>query len=350
MNGEVTEGQGGCYGGLQLFNGGTERLLTGQTWTHITWSLDDKLPGGEIDLTPTTPVVVVGEWHTIVERIDFSASGNSAVKVWLDPDFNQTEVNQPNAPVQVSMNNTFDNIRLRCGNGTASATWTNIVVAATASGVGFAAPVDPVFQGFVPGVDATSASINSSVGLQVVVGSVSINTNNIFLSLDGNSVAPSFSVSGGVITVSYQPTSPFSPGSSHSVNVTLTDVNGTPYATSWSFTVDAYPSLPVTVAGPVYVVYGTYGDAGVTIFSNLNGWIGGNYQATSTNTLYTRFSMAFYDLNSETGGGGGYGGLQFLQDNAERLITGNAWASTNWSFDLSGNQVDILPVAPIQLC
>jgi hypothetical protein len=41
------------------------------------------------------------------------------------------------------MNNTFDNIHLRAGNGSAEAEYENVVFAATAQGIGFAPPVTP---------------------------------------------------------------------------------------------------------------------------------------------------------------------------------------------------------------
>lgn len=346
---EPGNGGGGCYGGLHFFDGGTERLLTGETWLRTTWSVDTKLGGGlagEPELNPAT-TVVSNEWHTLVTRVDYTPGGSATATIWLDPDFSQTEANQPNAPLVETIVNTFDNIRLRCGNTPSAAEFTNIVIAALGTDVGFAVPADPQFQGFVPGVNAPSAPINTPISVEVVVGSVGIRTNNITLSLDGSPVTPVFSTSGNIITVSYQPASPFSASSSHSVSVNLTDTNGTPYSTSWSFTVDAYPSLPVTLAGPVDV---TGGGGGITIFSNLNGWISGNYQSTSTNTLYTRFSMTFFDVNGETGGGGAFGGLHFFQDNTEHLLTGNNWGSTNWSAEAQGSGApDLLPITPIML-
>ena len=40
---------------------------------------------------------------------------------------------------------------------------------------------------------------------------------------------------------------------------------------------------------------------------------------------------------------------RFWQNNAERLIVGNGWASTNWSLDAGGNQLDLTPIVPIAL-
>jgi hypothetical protein len=43
----------------------------------------------------------------------------------------------------VSLNNTFNNIRLRCGNGSTFAEFTNVVVAASAQDLGFPAVLPP---------------------------------------------------------------------------------------------------------------------------------------------------------------------------------------------------------------
>ncbi|MDB6068516.1 MAG: hypothetical protein JWR26_4724 [Pedosphaera sp.] len=342
LNGET--GNGGAYGGLHFFQDNVERLIVGNAWRSLNWSVD-AIEAGELDLFPITSILV-NEWHTMVERVDYAPGGSAAVKVWLDPDFTQTEANQPNPPLQTSLNNTFNNLRLRCGNGTANATFTNIVVAVSGTGVGFAAPVAAQFQGLVPGASVNSAAPNTPIGVQVVLGSVGIRTNDITIRLDGNIVPSAFTTSSNIISASYQPASPFVAGSSHSVSVNLNDTNGTPYAISWAFSVDVYPSLPITLAGPVDVSGGN----DVILFSNLNGWISGNYQSSSTNTLYTRFSMTFFDLNGKTGNGGAYGGLHFFQDNTERLLTGDAWISTNWSVDAKeSGEPDMLPVTPVVL-
>jgi hypothetical protein len=299
-----------------------------------------------MDLNPAT-TVVFGEWHTIIERVDYSPGVNATVNVWLDPDFSQTEANQPNSPLTFSMDDTFDNIQLRTGNGTTSATFTNIVIGSSGTDVGIPPPAPPSFQGFIPGNGATSAAVSGPVSVQIVEGTIAINTSTITMTIDGNSVTPVVSTSGQITSVSYQPSSPFAANSSHTVVLNLADKNGTPYSTTWSFTVDAFPSLPVTVAGPIDV---TGGGLGITIFSNLNGWISGNYESTSTNTLYTRFSMVFFDVNGESGSGGAFGGLEFYQETTEGLLVGNSWISTNWSANiLNVGEYNLLPIAPIVL-
>jgi hypothetical protein len=337
-------GSGGGYGGLHFMQDNDQRLIAGNAWVSLNWSLD--AAASQQDLSPLT-FVNLGEWHTIVVRTEYVAGTNDVVKVWLDPDFNQTEANQPNPPLVLNVNNNFNNIRLRCGNGTANATWSNIVMAASATGVGFPPSVDVVFDNQFPANGETSAAVGTPLSVRAIPGTSGIKTSSIGMTLDGNPVTPGFTVNtNGNVAISYQPASPLAASSSHTVSVSLTDLNDVSYFTSWSFTVDAYPTLPLTFEGPLDV---TGGGAGITLYSNLNGWIDGNYQDNSSNTLYTRFSMTFLDLNNENGGGGGFGGLQFLQGNGERLIIGNAWTSLNWSLDADGNQMDLLPVLPVAL-
>lgn len=130
---------GGVYGGLHFFanQGTTPHLIAGNAWISTNWSVDPYPPLPQTDLNPITPVVF-HQWHIIVERVDYTPGGNSAVKIWLDPNFNLTEAAQPNAPITFSMNDTFDTIMLRTGNGTTSATFSNIVMAATSGDTGFA--------------------------------------------------------------------------------------------------------------------------------------------------------------------------------------------------------------------
>jgi len=344
LNGET--GSGGGFGGLHFFLGNTEQLLVGNNWGSLNWSYD-AAAGGAADLNITNSVLPInfGEWHTIVVRTDYVPNAPDNVTIYFDPDFTQPEQNQLQQNItHLTTDVSFDNVRLRCGNGTASASWTNIIVGALATDVGFPPAFAPQFQDFVPSAGALSAYVDTPISMQVVPGSVGISTNSFSMSLDSNPVTPAFSVSGGIITVNYQPPTHFVTGSSHTVSVSLTDTNGTPYSTSWSFTVDSYPNLPVTNAGPISV---TGGGLGTQIFGSTNEWISGNYLSSSTNTLYTRFTMSFDDVNGETGNGGAFGGLEFYLGGAEHLLTGNNWGSTNWSIGAGGPNEDIPPVTPI---
>jgi len=337
LNGET--GSGGGYGGLQFILGGisgTQYLIAGNNWFSTNWSMDPNTPPTPpmADLTPVTPIVF-HEWHTIVERVDYNPTGNATVNIWLDPDFTQTEAAQPNAPLTVSTVDTFDTIALRVGNGTTSATFSNIIMSATSAGVGFAAPAAPQFQNLTPAANDAAAAVASPIGALVAFGTYGIGTNHVTLTLDGNPVTPTFAVTASSITVNYQPPTHFMPNSSHTVALSVTDSNGAPYSTSWAFTVDPYPTLPVTIAGPIDVVYSVNGDLGIQLFTGENEWIGGNYQSSSTNTLYTYFSMEFLDLNGEVADdtGGCYGGLHFYEGTTERLLTGETWLRNTWSID-----------------
>jgi len=345
LNGET--GSGGGFGGLHFFLGNTEHLLVGNNWGSLNWSYDAAAGGAaDLNITNSTLLINFGEWHTIVVRTDYVPNSTADnVTIYFDPDFTQTEGNQnPQNVTHLTTDATFDNVRLRCGNGTASAEWTNIIVGALSTDVGFAAPTAPVFQGYVPGVGAPSAYVDTPISVQIVPGSVGISTNSISMSLDSNPVTPTFSVSGSIIAVNYQPPIHFVTGSGHTVSVSLTDTNGTPYSTSWSFTVDSYPSLPVTIAGPISV---TGGGLGTQIFGSTNEWISGNYLSSSTNTLYTRFSMTFDDVNGDNGQGGAFGGLEFYLGGTEHLLTGKYWGATNWSTGAGAPNDNIPPITPI---
>ncbi len=333
------------FGGLDLFEGKTEQMLVGKSGALADWST------AAINGTPDTAIppaiqVNTNEWHTFVLRIDYSAGQNATAQIWLDPDFSQTEASQPNAPLVVSLNATFDSMHLRSGFDNALAVFSNIVMAATSAGVGFVAPSSPQFESYIPSVNASAAPTNSQVGVTILFGTYGIATNSVTLNVDGNNITPAFITTTNSITLSFQPSAPFAAGSVHTATLSLTDSNGSPYSTSWSFTVDPYPSLPVTNAGPFTATSGN----DVILWTSQNEWIGINYSANSTNTLYTRFSMTFYDINGETGSGGGFGGLEYFLGNTEQLMIGNNWLSTNWSVSVATQSTaDIPPVTPILL-
>ena len=95
-----------------------------------------------MDMAPATPIVA-GEWHTFVIKSVYAANAPTAESIWLDPDFTKTLANQPQAPTTTSLNNTFNQIRVRCGNGSTFAEFTNIVMAASAADLGFPPSVAP---------------------------------------------------------------------------------------------------------------------------------------------------------------------------------------------------------------
>lgn len=343
---EFNSTNGVTWGGLEFFQGSTERFLVGKSGGLPDWSVAAIAGTPDTDILPATQVNP-DEWHTFVVRVDYSPGGNDTANVWLDPDFSQTEGNQPNPPLTIALDNTFNNIHLRCGFNGASATFSNIIVAATSAGVGFAAPSGPQFQGYVPGINQSSAPTNTPISLRVLFGAYPISSNAITMTLDGNAVTPTFTAITNPapgIAINYEPPTVFAADSPHSVTVNLTDSSGAFYSTSWGFTVDPYPALPVSVPGEIDVFNGNDD----VIFNSQNECIGGNYGASSTNTLYTRFSMTFYSGNAV----GGWGGLDFYLGNTEHLLVGKNSTSTNWSFAVDGNtstDQDILPVTPIVL-
>src|SRR6185295_3135261 len=115
--------------------------------------------------------------------------------------------------------------------------------ASTSAGVGFAAPATPTFQSYVPIQNATGVAVGTPVGVTALFGSYGISSNAVSMTLDGNSVTPSFVVTPSSITMNYQPPTALAAGSSHTVGVSLADYSGTPASTSWAFTVDDYPFL-----------------------------------------------------------------------------------------------------------
>lgn len=326
------------WGGLDFYQGDTEKLLVGKNGGSLNWSVAvSAANGGDV---PPYIMVEPNDWHHFVVRLDYSPGADATANIWLDPDMTQPEVSQSTPPLTLTLDNTFDNIRLRCGFSDAMDTFTNVVISQTSP---FAKGGPATFQGYQPSQNDVAAPIDSPIGLEIVLGSYNISTNDITLNLDGTNVPARFVVSTNSITVSYQPPAPFAPGSYHVATVNATDSNGTPYSTSWSFTVDEYPSLPQIQAGP----FDAYSGQDVILYTAQNEWIDGHYGANSTNTLYTRFSMTFFDLNGETGQGGGFGGLEFYMGDTERLLTGNNWISTNWSTGGAGAANGQLPNADI---
>jgi hypothetical protein len=177
LNGE--NGNGGGYGGLHFFanQGTTPHLIAGNAWISTNWSVDPYPPLPQTDLNPIIHIVF-HQWHTIVERIDYTRGGSSAVKIWLDPNFNLMEAAQPNTPITFSMDDTFDTIMLRTGNGTTSATFSNIVMAATSADVGF--PVHTAVMSITKSGGNTSLSWTSTGTLQealIVTGPWTVSAN-----------------------------------------------------------------------------------------------------------------------------------------------------------------------------
>jgi hypothetical protein len=148
------------WGGMDFFQGSNEKLLFGKNGGSPHWSIAIGGANGP-DFNPVM-TVVPNDWHTIVVQVDYEDGAPANESLWLDPDFTETEANQPQAPITLSDDNTFDNIRLRCGFNDASATFSNIVMAATSAQAGFQPASPPHIVGINLG--GTSLSISATNG------------------------------------------------------------------------------------------------------------------------------------------------------------------------------------------
>jgi hypothetical protein len=148
------------WGGMDFFQGSDEKLLFGKNGGSPNWSTAIDGANGP-DLSPAV-TVVPHDWHTIVVQVNFEDGSPANESVWLDPDFAQPLANQPQAPVTLSDDNTFDNIRLRCGFNDASTTFSNIVMAATPAQVGLQPASPPRIMNI--NLSGTSLSISATNG------------------------------------------------------------------------------------------------------------------------------------------------------------------------------------------
>lgn len=140
----------GYYAGMQMWEGGSERLGIGNAWGPHAYSAFGTA-GGELDLKSATPeggqvwqLVRAADVTTIVYKVSYNAGGNDSVTVWLNPNLSLTEAEQNPALVTTfQANATFTEIHLREGGGGAGWTYSNIAIADTAWDTGFfAVPSD----------------------------------------------------------------------------------------------------------------------------------------------------------------------------------------------------------------
>lgn len=140
----------GYYAGMQMWEGGSERLGIGNAWGPHAYSAFGTA-GGEVDLRSATPeggqvwqLVRAADVTTIVYKVSYNAGGNDSVTVWLNPNLALTEAEQNPALVTTfQANATFNEIHLREGGGGAGWTFSNIAIADTAWDTGFfAIPAD----------------------------------------------------------------------------------------------------------------------------------------------------------------------------------------------------------------
>ena len=124
-------GDGGFFGGVNLYVGNSERLLVGNNWLSTAWSANSN----DIQEIPLNANLVVGgdrtiiptETATFVVRIDQSTS---SATVWFNPDLGLSEALQ-DAGITTNITglgtgDTFDSIYLRTGGGSALSTFSQI--------------------------------------------------------------------------------------------------------------------------------------------------------------------------------------------------------------------------------
>ncbi|MCB1132935.1 MAG: autotransporter-associated beta strand repeat-containing protein, partial [Verrucomicrobiae bacterium] len=138
------------FAGMQLYEGGNERIGVGNGWSPYAYSC---FGSTNLDLNSATPEpgntyqeVRSTDVTTIVMRVDFNSGANDAVTVWLNPNLTVTEAEQdPTLTTTFSVNATFDNINLResdNGNNALGWTFSDIAIAENATDAGFfAAPL-----------------------------------------------------------------------------------------------------------------------------------------------------------------------------------------------------------------
>jgi hypothetical protein len=111
------------FAGLQLYEGGAERLGVGNAVGALAYSAYNAT-GGNVDLNSATPEAGVlwervrkGVPRTIVFRVDYMAGGGDNITVWLDPDCTLAESEQnPMLRTTFTADASFDQVRLREGN------------------------------------------------------------------------------------------------------------------------------------------------------------------------------------------------------------------------------------------
>jgi hypothetical protein len=110
-------GEGGFFGGLWFFEGGTERGGLGNAWAPVNYGLAG--PGWNNDFVPASPYQV-GTTVRMVVKVTFNAAGNDTLTAWLNPAAGVAEGSQTVPIATSSRNFEFNALHLRTGNGTAA--------------------------------------------------------------------------------------------------------------------------------------------------------------------------------------------------------------------------------------
>ncbi|HVY70862.1 MAG TPA: PA14 domain-containing protein, partial [Verrucomicrobiae bacterium] len=120
----------------------------------------------------------------------------------------------------------------------------------------FSGPVPPegAIISSTPAPDAKDAS-PFLIQLQHVDGVKPLTSDNVVLKLDGTTVTPTVSKTGGVATVTYKPSPALASQSTHQVTVTYPSADGGTSTYSWSFTVGALTKD--LLSGYIGIVKGT---------------------------------------------------------------------------------------------
>lgn len=159
------------FAGLQLWEGGAERLGLGNAWDPYAYSVFNTSSGNK-DLNSANPeagqtyqLVRSADIATFVVRVDFVNGANDNVTVWLNPNLSLSESAQ-NALIVTSFtaNATFDNIRLREGGGGSGWSFSNIAIAENSTDAGFFAPPTTTSTWDAGGSDSNWSSATNWLG------------------------------------------------------------------------------------------------------------------------------------------------------------------------------------------
>jgi hypothetical protein len=112
------------FGGLQLYQGASERLAVGSAYSKTDLSV---FGYGEAVLNPATPITH-GASVRVAVRVDFAANASDTATIWLNPLEGDID-DQPASLITQRTGGTvqFDTVRLRAGNGAAQMTMSDIV-------------------------------------------------------------------------------------------------------------------------------------------------------------------------------------------------------------------------------
>lgn len=133
------------YAGMQMWEGGAERLGVGNAWSAHAYSY---FGSGDGDLNSATPepsqtyqLVRSTDTTTIVFKVDYMNGVDDNITVWLNPDLGQSEAAQ-NAALTTTFtaNASFNELRLREGGNGAGWNFSEVAIASSGTDTGFFVP------------------------------------------------------------------------------------------------------------------------------------------------------------------------------------------------------------------